>query len=243
LTHHIVLATSLNVRAHPRTTSDSLIMAVLPAGTAVEELDANADRSWLRIRLGAIEGWASNRYLCRKEAYMNSSWLSVAASEFGIAEIAGPEHNPRIQTYLSTVVAKDARDETSWCSAFAKWCVLQARHGNPKIPDPKKISAAARSWHLQKWGSDVSTTAPLGSIVVLWRRRKATEPGFTEADRSGTPEQVQAKGSGGHVGFLASPYRPGDTQISLLGGNQSNRVCKSTYQLGHDYGLLSIRGY
>jgi uncharacterized protein (TIGR02594 family) len=243
MTHHIVLCTTLNVRAQPRATSDSVITAVLPAGTAVEELDANADRSWLRIRLNAIEGWVNNRYLCRKEAYANYPWLSVAASEFGIAEISGPDHNPRIQTYLGTVVSKDVSDETSWCSAFAKWCVLQARHSNLKIPDPKKVNSAARSWHLGNWGSDVSAQAPLGGIVVLWRRRTATEPGFTEADRNGTPEQVLAKGSGGHVGFLASPYKPGDTHISLLGGNQSNRVCKATYQLGHDYGLLSIRGY
>lgn len=242
MTFHIVLATSLNVRAHPRATSDSVITAVLPAGTAVEELDANTDRSWLRIRLDAIEGWASNRYLCRKKAYVNTPWFSVAVSEFGIAEIAGPENNPRIQTYLATVVAKGASEETSWCSAFAKWCVLHARHSNPTIPDPKKITAAARSWHTESWGKDCTTTAPLGSIVVLWRRRTAAEPGFTEVDRSGAPEQVQANGSGGHVGFLASPYQSGDTQISLLGGNQSNRVCKATYPLGNDYGLLSIRG-
>jgi hypothetical protein len=123
-----------------------------------------------------------------------------------------------------------------------KWCVAQARLNNPIVPDLKKISAAARSWHLQKWGTDVTLKAPLGGIVVLWRRREAMEPGFTEVDKNGSPEQVLAKGTGGHVGFLASPFKSGDTQIILMGGNQKNQVCKSTYQLGNDYGLLSIRG-
>jgi hypothetical protein len=53
---------------------------------------------------------------------------------------------------------------------------------------------------------------------------------------------ILAKGTGGHVGFLVSPFRNGDTQISLLGGNPSNRVCKASAALGNDYGLLSIRG-
>jgi uncharacterized protein (TIGR02594 family) len=239
MTSHVVLATSLNLRTDPRVKSKKL--GDFPLGTLVEELNANADRSWLRVRIGTVEGWMNNGYLLRTESYRARPWLPIAVREYGVEEVVGKFSNPRIDEYLTTVGASG--DETSWCSAFAKWRVLQARASHPTKPDLKKVNAAARSWHLGSWGADVTATAPLASIVVLWRRRKATEPGFTEVDRSGTPEQVQAKGSGGHVGFLASPYRPGDTQISLLGGNQSNRVCKATYQLGHDYGLLSIRGY
>jgi len=237
MTSHIVLVTSLNLRAEPRVKSRKL--AEFPLGTQVEELSSNDDRSWLRVRIGTLEGWMNNSHLLRSASYYAQTWLPIAVREHGVAERA-VKSNPRIDEYLATVGTSD--DETSWCSAFAKWCVLQARQGNPKIPDPKKITAAGRSWHLQKWGTDVSATGPLGSIVVLWRRRTATESGFTEVDRSGSPEQVMAKGTGGHVGFLASPFKLGDTQISLLRGNQNNQVCKSTYPLGNNYGLLSFRG-
>lgn len=242
MTQHIVLPTSLNLRAKPRATDDSTVLAVAPMGTVVEEIDADADRAWLRVRIGALEGWMNNRYLLRSETYSGSPWISAAMAEFGVAEVPGAQHNPRIQSYLGMVTSSKASDETSWCSAFAKWSVLQVQAHHNSIPDPKKITAAARSWHTTSWGNDMTPDAPLGSIVVLWRRRSSGEPGFTHADSSGTPQEVLAKGSGGHVGFLASPYRQGDKQISLLGGNQGNRVCKDSYPLGHHYGLLSIRG-
>lgn len=236
---HIVMATSLNLRHEPRVKSTKL--AEFPLGTQVEELEANPDRSWLRVHVGTMEGWMNNRHLLRAESYHAQPWLPIAVREYGVgvAEVAGTDSNPRIDAYLATVGASD--DETAWCSAFAKWCVLQARASRPAIPEPTKITAAARSWHTSQWGKDVTTAAPLGSVVVLWRRRSSSEKGFTEADRSGTPQQVLEKGSGGHVGFLASPFNPDDPQISLLGGNQGNRVCKAIYSLGRDYGLLSIR--
>lgn len=237
---HVVLATSLNLRTAPHV-DNTAILAALPLGTLVEELDANADRSWLRVRLGALEGWMNNSYLLRADAYSACPWLPIAVGEFGVAEVAGIENNPRIQTYLATVIGGEVADETAWCSAFAKWCVLQARANHPKIPVLKKITASARSWHSSQWGNDVTASAPLGSVVVLWRRRNPTEKGATEADRSGTAQQVQDKGNGGHAGFLASPFKPGDTQINLIGGNQNNRVCKDTYPLGNNYGVLCIR--
>lgn len=239
---HIVLPTSLNLRAHPRATQDSAILAVMPMGTLVDEIDASVDRSWLRVRHDAFEGWMNNLYLLRFDAYMASPWMRTAIAEFGVAEVAGSKHNPRIQQYLATVMGGKTADETSWCSAFAKWCVLQqsVQHGN--IPDLKKITSGARSWHTTKWGNEVTAAAPLGGIVVLWRRRGADEGGATQADITGTPQDVLRDGSGGHVGFLTSPYKPGDTKITLLGGNQSNQVCKMAFALGNSYGLLSIRG-
>lgn len=240
---HITMPTSLNVRIHPRTTTDSTKIGVLAKGTLIQELDANQDRSWLRCRVGTLEGWVSNDYLLREHAYRANPWMPIAYNEFGVAETSGNTNHPRIDLYLSTVGLAGKKEEgNSWCSGFAKWCMLQALQANAKIPDPKAVHSGARSWHKTAWGLDLTASAPVGSIVVLWRRRGPNEPGATEADKTGTPQQVLAKGTGGHVGFLSSPFRAGDTHISLLGGNQSNQVCKATYPLGNEYGLLSIRG-
>lgn len=241
MTNHIVLSTSLNVRSSPRATADSTILGVLPFGSVIEELDANADRSWLRIRVGMLEGWVSYRYLLLDEAYQASPWMAKAVAEFGVTEVSGPGSNRRIQAFLATTPGAGSSDETAWCSAFAKWCVLQARALNDNIPDLKKISTGARSWHQTNWGTDLTATAPLGSIVVLWRRREPNESGGAQ-DNVRTPGQVKKSGTGGHVGFLAEPFHAGDSQITLLGGNQKNCVCKSSYALGNNYGLLSIRG-
>jgi hypothetical protein len=243
MTTHIVLPTSLSVRLYPRATADSTVLGVLSKGIIIEELDADKDRAWLRCRVGALEGWVSNTYLLREAAYRANTWMPMAYNEFGVAETPGSSNHPRIDLYLAAIgLAGKKEEDNSWCSGFAKWCMLQARLANANVPDPKAIHSGARSWHKSAWGKDVTISAPLGSVVVLWRRRGVNEPGATEADRTGTPEQVRAKGTGGHVGFLASPFRSGDTQISLLGGNQNNRVCKASYALGKDYGLLSIRG-
>lgn len=240
---HVVLPTALNVRAAPNATSDSTILGVLSLGTVIEELDADADRSWLRVRVGTLEGWASNKYLLDDRAYQSFPWMAHAVGEFGVAEVPGAKVNRRIEAYLAAGGASGANDDTTaWCSGFAKWCVLQARAGNKHIPDMKNINLAARSWFLQGWGADVTTSAPLGSVVVLWRRRGSNEPGATAADRNGTPEQVKTQGTGGHVGFLAAPYKAGDADIELLGGNQGNKVSKQRYSHGTGYGLLGMRG-
>jgi len=53
-------------------------------------------------------------------------YIPVAFAEFGIREIPGNHHNPRILEYIrSTDLAKypSLPDETDWCAAFVNWCV------------------------------------------------------------------------------------------------------------------------
>ncbi len=240
MTTHVVLPTTLNVRIQPRATPDSTVLGVLPKGTVINELDANEDRTWLRIRISTLEGWVSNKYLLREAAYRANSWMAKASNEFGVAETPGSTNHPHIDAYLAVVGLTGQEEENnSWCSAFAKWCVAQAVLSDAKTPSPKKISSAARSWHAANWGVDMTGKAPLGSIVVLWRRRGAREDGGKDQARN--VEQVISAGTGGHVGFLAKPFKQGDQKITLLGGNQGNKVGKSTYDFGKDYGLMSIR--
>jgi uncharacterized protein (TIGR02594 family) len=74
-------------------------------------------------------------------------------------------------------------------------------------------SAAARSW--LKWGHRLSTPA-FGCVVVLKRGGK-NEPGR---------DVIKARG---HVGFFIDQCTPGE--ITILGGNQSNKVCERNYPL------------
>src|SRR5262245_39966632 len=55
-------------------------------------------------------------------------WYQVALEELahGVAEIAGPESNPRILEYHASCTLHATNDDVAWCSAFANWCVTQA---------------------------------------------------------------------------------------------------------------------
>lgn len=133
-----------------------------------------------------------------------------------ISEFPGPANNPRIVLYHSTTTGGGAPDETPWCSSFVNYCVEQAGFIGTD-------SKAARSWHDTDWGR-VVTAAPAEGDVVVWRR-------------------VGAGQNGGHVGFFISRD---DSGITVLGGNQSNKVCIRSFPengpLGSfTYTLLSIR--
>lgn len=90
---------------------------------------------------------------------MSPVWLDIARGELGVAEVVGPEHNPRILEYQQTVQYGARDDETPWCSAFVNWCMRRAGLEGTN-------NAAARSW--LNWG--VPLAGPrLGCVVVFWR--------------------------------------------------------------------------
>src|SRR5205823_13988318 len=102
--------------------------------------------------------------------------IDIARQELalGVAEIPGPQDNPRIVMYHRTTQGGAADDETAWCSSFVNYCVEQTGL-------PGTDSKAARSWHDQDWGR-VVTPAPVEGDLVVFSRRSPTE-------------------EGGHVGF------------------------------------------
>lgn len=101
-----------------------------------------------------------------------ASWMDVAKKEMGVAEIPGPDDNPRIEEYLQTTtydLPTDYTDEVPWCSAFVNWTIKKAGIIGTN-------SAWSQSW--RQWG--VGLNAPkYGAIIVFhW------------------------SGSRGHVGFV-----------------------------------------
>jgi uncharacterized protein (TIGR02594 family) len=81
---------------------------------------------------------------------------------------------------------------------------------------PSTDSAAARSWLTYGEEGDGSE----GDIAVFWRGSK--------------------DGWKGHVAFVAKKFLKGETWVSCLGGNQSNRVCVKQYEADQ---LLGFRRF
>ena len=74
-------------------------------------------------------------------------YIPIAFAEFGIREVPGSKHNPRILEYIkSTDLAKypSLPDETEWCAAFLNWCI-------EKVGLPSPNSALVGHW--RNWGS------------------------------------------------------------------------------------------
>jgi len=163
-------------------------------------------------------------------------WIDVARRELasGVEEGKGLDaNNPRILEYLSSVSyladvdykVKDPKtgkkvssgkkmgevDETPWCGCFVNWCLIKA--GQPRGP-----SARAKDW--LDYGTKI-TTPRLGAIAVVYHPPGASTAGTTS--------------SGFHVAFHIDGV--GD-RLTLLGGNQGNKVSERSYK-----GYWTVQGY
>jgi uncharacterized protein (TIGR02594 family) len=145
------------------------------------------------------------------------SWMRIAEAEEGVSEIVGPRgHNPRIVEYHASTSLSADDDETPWCSSFVNWVLVQdCKRGTN--------SAAARSW--VRWGVETSSP-PIGAVCVIRRR-------------AGGFESATGSHSGNHVGFFVS-LNADRTSIQLLGGNQSNSVRYSNFNMAR-YRILAFR--
>jgi uncharacterized protein (TIGR02594 family) len=97
----------------------------------------------------------------------DAPWVRFARGELGQRDYPGPRYNPRVVEYLNTTGLQGNSDETSWCSAFVNWCMLQARQRGTN-------NAAARSW--LSYGQALSSPRP-GCVVVLWRQSPSSWKG------------------------------------------------------------------
>lgn len=91
---------------------------------------------------------------------MNTNLINIALAEYGIKEIPGSNHNPRILEYFKEIGrAWVSDDETAWCSAFANYVAKTAGF---------EFSGElnARSWI----DCGCETNKPeIGDVVVFWR--------------------------------------------------------------------------
>ncbi|QIG73797.1 baseplate hub subunit and tail lysozyme [Rhizobium phage RHph_N34] len=95
-------------------------------------------------------------------------WLSLAKSQLGTYEYAGSQHNPQILKYLATV-GINSGDETTWCSAFAAWCM---KNSGQSI---QGINGWAKSW--SRSGAFEKIDKPLHGCIVVFNRPPNPESG------------------------------------------------------------------
>lgn len=89
--------------------------------------------------------------------------LDIALKEYGVEEIVGSKHNPRVLEYFKVVGHEWVKDdETAWCAAFVGFCLEKC-----DIPSTKKLNA--RSY--LDWGEETKKPQ-IGDIVVFWRISK-----------------------------------------------------------------------
>ena len=231
VTHDAIMAVTarsgLRLRRGPGTSYPQI--KTLPLGTQVFGLSTLGE--WILVDTqgdGAADGYVHGGYLETIAGGFPLDYPDMAVPyqiarkelEDGVREYPGSASNPRIYLYHAST-GHGAEDDVALCSSFLNYCVEMAGYTGTN-------SKAARSWHDQGWGDDV-TDSPCEGDIAVWRRR------WTESN--GKPA------SGGHVGFVVSFDA---TSVTVLGGNQSNRVSIATYPRegslgGQNYKLLSIR--
>jgi hypothetical protein len=102
-----VTAVALNIRAAPTTAAK--IIGYLQKKDVIEKLEVSPDGNWIKHKTGSITGWSSKKYLVKIVAgdappvFGEFPWMPIADREFGVVEIPGAAHNPRVLEYLSTV--------------------------------------------------------------------------------------------------------------------------------------------
>ena len=127
--------------------------------------------------------------------------INKAATQYGLSEFNGKQHNPEIMKYFKDLgYAFVKNDETSWCSAFISWCAK-----NTGLPYPSNLMA--RAW--LEMGKKV-TEPQTGDIIVLWRENKNSWQG--------------------HVAFYVSS-EPSTNMVYCYGGNQDGKVCIRPYPI------------
>lgn len=144
------------------------------------------------------------------------TWMKIAMREEGVSEVSGPGNNPRILEYHASTTLRRA-DARKDSTA---WCSSFVNWCMEQARLTGTDSAWARSW--DGWQEAINTPK-VGCIVVFSRKNDNTD--------------------GGHVGFFLSETV---STIEILGGNQGNKVSRSSYPKNgrkgkFKYNLLSYR--
>ena len=148
---HRALSDSLSMRAGPG--EDHPILVELRFNRVVNVDQLSPDGRWKHCTNAWGEsGWYPVERLAKlgsvalQQPDEEFPYIPIAFAEFGIREIRGSQHNPRILEYIrSTDLARypSLPDETEWCAAFVNWCIERAGL-------PSTNSAVVSPW--RNWG-------------------------------------------------------------------------------------------
>lgn len=130
-----------------------------------------------------------------------TNWMNTALGERGVKEIAGSRATPSIVMYLSSCKTNQHFTRARQLSDETAWCAAFVNWVLKKSGLSSLDTPWAPSW--EKYGH--SLPIPLYGAVTVIRR---------------------SGGSGRHVAFFV---KASASHVTLLGGNQGNRVCEKDY--------------
>lgn len=142
----------------------------------------------------------------------------IALRELGVQERSGAgEHHPRIVAYHQTTNLPQTptgalSDETPWCASFVNWCLREAGYAGTN-------SARARSF--LSFGMPVAPDEIRRGDIVIFSR--GVHP------------------TAGHVGFFVDWSSASASVMTVLGGNQSNRVSFARYARKDLLGIRRVK--
>ena len=198
----IVTANALNIRKEP--SLDGKIIGVLQKGESVTEISLSSDQRWYKVSTNEdVEGWISSKYAAR-QANDNSI---LTEEEFdwmpiAIREIGIKEFNgiDANPRIVEYLNSTSGLSPAYLNSDETAWCSAFVNWCIEKAGYAGTNSAWARSW--SNWGKKITT--PRRGCIAVFKR--------------GT--------NSGHVGFYIGKQ---GNNYKILGGNQGNEVCISTY--------------
>lgn len=142
----------------------------------------------------------------------------VALRFVGLAELPGAQHAAAIVAMMQLTDPGVHDDETPWCSGFVNYVAWLLGVARSK-------SLTARSWLAIGAPIDLADARAGWDVVIL--KRNADEPPATE---------LRAPG---HVGFFSS-YDARANTVTVLGGNQSNRVGLQRFPVSRVLGVRRL---
>jgi uncharacterized protein (TIGR02594 family) len=238
----LTLAAAIDRYAPPSENDTDGYVAFVVAETGLRASDVLRDLKAAEIRaivkaITKIEGWQEGRETEASGqpapppapggiapisgAAAAGDWIAVARreaalpaierSEWSNAAAPGRQDNPRILAYLNSCDLMGAnwasRDETEWCAGFVNFCLEEAGFVGTDHP-------GARSFFWNRRNQFVRLAQPQFGAIAVLRDAPYDDPGWD----TGT----------GHVGFIISWT---ETEVTLLGGNQSNTVREAAHPI------------
>jgi uncharacterized protein (TIGR02594 family) len=123
--------------------------------------------------------------------------LSHAFDFFGIKEVRGEKHNPRILSFFEEIGFKWVQDdETAWCSAFINYLAKKCGY-------ERSGKLNARSWLNV---GETMKMPTLGDIVVFWRESPDSWKGHVGIFIRHDGENIWTLGGNQSNSVCISPY-------------------------------------
>jgi len=149
---------------------------------------------------------------------IETSAFLVASRYIGVREIAGELDNPLVVAMLRLDSDWPEHDEVPWCSVFVNFMAWQ-------LGLERARSLRARKWLLVGRPITLDEAKPEEDIVIF-KRGRYSQPG---------PDVINAPG---HVGFYAGRD---DSMVSVIGGNQSDKVSIAPFPVSDVLGVRRLR--